>query len=213
MKTILVFGDSLTWGFMPSGAGRYPFEKRWPNIMQAQLGAGVRVIEEALNGRTTVRDSPYAANRSGKEMLPPLLEAHSPLDLVIVMLGTNDLQVHQQATAAMAARGCGALIDIVLKSNSAPGGKSAPPVLLVAPPPFNQPSGMMDLMFGDSVPESRKFGGAYRAVADFFRCHFFDAGSVISSSPVDGIHLDEAETRALGIAIAEVARRILDETA
>jgi lysophospholipase L1-like esterase len=89
MKTILCYGDSLTWGYNPADATRYPFEQRWPGVLQAELGSEVRVIEEALNGRTAATDSWVQPNRNGRAMLGPLLESHAPLDWVIVMLGTT----------------------------------------------------------------------------------------------------------------------------
>ena len=92
MAVILCFGDSLTFGFDPATGGRFAPPDRWPEVMASELGPEHTVITEALPGRTTVFDSPYAQARSGKELLAPILESHAPVDLVILMLGTNDLQ-------------------------------------------------------------------------------------------------------------------------
>ena len=93
MKTILCFGDSLTWGYDPVGPGRHAHDVRWPSVLEAELGGKARVIAEGLNGRTTVFDDFAAgADRNGARVLPTLLTSHAPLDLVIIMLGTNDMK-------------------------------------------------------------------------------------------------------------------------
>ena len=91
-KQILAFGDSLTWGANPGGRGRHRFEDRWTSVVEENL-IGVRVIAEGLGGRTTSFDDYSAmADRNGVKVLPTLLGSHYPLDLVAIMLGTNDLK-------------------------------------------------------------------------------------------------------------------------
>src|SRR5262249_26502974 len=97
MKTVMCYGDSLTWGYNPSDGTRYPFDQRWPGVLQQELGVGVRVIEEALNGRTAATDSWLLPDRNGRTLLAPLLESHAPLDLVILMLGTNAIAARPRA--------------------------------------------------------------------------------------------------------------------
>ena len=97
MKNVLCFGDSNTWGFMPESISlpcpeRHPHDVRWTGVLARELGGGYRVIEEGQNGRTTVHDDPFALARNGKTVLPAILESHKPLDLVVLMLGTNDLK-------------------------------------------------------------------------------------------------------------------------
>ena len=92
LKNILCFGDSNTWGYAPVTGERYPGHVRWTGVLQSCLGDDYFVIEEGLNGRTTVHNEPLRPHRNGASLLPVLLESHSPLDLVIVMLGTNDLK-------------------------------------------------------------------------------------------------------------------------
>ena len=90
---ILCFGDSNTWGYVPLTVDRYPESVRWTGVMAQALGAGFRIIEEGQNGRTTVWDDPLEGdNKNGLRYLPACLESHHPLDLVIIMLGTNDLK-------------------------------------------------------------------------------------------------------------------------
>ena len=92
MKTVVCFGDSNTWGYMPSGEGRYPFEKRWTTIVQRELGDNYFVIPEGLNGRTTVFEDPVEGDKSGLSHLSTILETHKPMDLIVILLGTNDLK-------------------------------------------------------------------------------------------------------------------------
>ena len=93
MKNILCFGDSNTWGYEPLVARRYPADVRWPGVLQNSLGSDYRVIEEGLNGRTTFINEDERPLRSGSDVLPIILESHRPLNLVVVMLGTNDLKL------------------------------------------------------------------------------------------------------------------------
>jgi lysophospholipase L1-like esterase len=207
VKTVLCFGDSLTWGFIPGTGGRLPFDARWPGIVQARLGPSVRVIEEALNGRTTTWDDTFLVGRNGRAVLPMLLESHSPLDLVILMLGINDIQPYRRLTAPEVGRGCGVLIDLVRQGPPGPRG-AAPDVLLVSPPPVGTPRGWMVQVFGGEE-QSRALAASYRAVAENRRCRFFDAATVTRASEADGVHLDEAGQLALGNAMAEVVRGTL----
>ena len=100
--TILCFGDSNTWGFIPgSDCERYAPDVRWPGVMAADLGPGYRVVEEAQNGRMTAWEDPAEpfVSKCGLTFLPVVLESQKPIDLVIIMLGTNDLKLHMNHTA------------------------------------------------------------------------------------------------------------------
>jgi lysophospholipase L1-like esterase len=92
MKNILCFGDSNTWGYSPTSTERYCVDKCWGNILGRTLGKDYHIIEEGLNGRTIASQLPERNDLSGKECIVMLLESHRPLGLVIIMLGTNDLQ-------------------------------------------------------------------------------------------------------------------------
>ncbi|MGA2640810.1 MAG: GDSL-type esterase/lipase family protein, partial [Spirochaetia bacterium] len=109
MREILCFGDSNTWGYDPVTQGRFPGDVRWTGVLQAALGPGFRVIEEGLNGRTTVWEDPVEGDKMGKRHLPPCLESQAPLDLVVLMLGTNDTKERYSAPPADIAAGVGVL--------------------------------------------------------------------------------------------------------
>jgi len=97
MEQILIYSDSLTWGIIPNTRNRLPFEKRWPGVFENKLntlGTNVRVIENCLNGRRTTWADPFKEGHDGSVGLAQVIEMHSPLRLVILMLGTNDFQMH-----------------------------------------------------------------------------------------------------------------------
>jgi len=191
-KHVLCYGDSVSWGIIPGSRQRHSYEKRWPGILQQLLGPDIRIIEECLNGRTTAWNDPFRPNRNGKDMLLPLLQTHSPIDLVILFLGTNDLQNMYGVTAYESALGAGALVDVIQGCRAEP--MAVPPkVLLVSPPRIIQPCGTMEEKFRNAEEKSRAFSHWYKRVADERGCFFFDAADLIQPSAVDGVHLDELQ--------------------
>ena len=147
MFEVLCYGDSNTWGADPATSTRFDRDIRWPGVLQKALGAGYHVIEEGLGGRTTVWEDPIEGHKNGKEYLIPCLATHSPLDLVIIMLGTNDLKVRFSATAQDIAAGAGILVDIVYKSGTVKNPKT-PKVLLLVPPPLGNLNGNEEMFEG-----------------------------------------------------------------
>jgi lysophospholipase L1-like esterase len=208
MFELLCFGDSNTWGYAPRTGQRYPRSVRWTGVLQAALGGDFLVIEEGLNGRTTVWEDQVEGDRNGKRHLVPILQSHAPLDLVVLLLGTNDLKKRYSAPPCDIAAGAGVLIDIILASGAGQAG-AAPAVLLLAPPPL-APSAATAFggMFEEGVEKSRGLGKLYREAARLRGCSFLDTGSIVTSSDVDGIHFEEESHRALGEAVAEEIRRL-----
>ena len=211
MKNVLCYGDSNTWGCVPltgpEPARRFPPATRWTGVFRRELGEGHWIVEEGLNGRTTVFEDPFQPHRNGRELLLPALLTHRPLDLVVVMLGTNDLKRHLNVTASDIAEGAGRLADVVAASGCGRD-EGAPSVLLVCPPPLARLD-PLDEVFEGGREKSQQLAGRYAAVAEERGCAFFDAGTVISSSDVDGIHLDEPEHERLGVALAAHVRPLL----
>ncbi len=207
MFDLMCFGDSNTWGYSPASGQRYPRNARWTGVLQAELGSDYIVIEEGLNGRTTVWEDPIEGDKMGKRHLLPLLQSHAPLDLVVVMLGTNDLKKRFSAHASDIAAGAGALVDIILASQAGRA-NAAPAVLLIAPPPLGKLSGFGG-MFEGGPEKSRDLGKHYREAARLRGCHFLDAAEIIRSSDLDGIHFEEREHQALGQAVARQVKKIL----
>ena len=207
MYEVLCYGDSNTWGYDPRTRGRYPRDVRWTGVLRACLGEGYHVIEEGLNGRTTVWDDPIEGHKNGRAYLVPCLETHRPLDLVIIMLGTNDLKVRFSLSAYDIANGARVLAREVLASTAGRDGR-APAMLLVAPPPTARLTEFAQ-MFAGAGERSALFSREYRRVAEELGCHYLDAGAVVCSCEQDGIHLEPGAHRALGEALAVEVRRIL----
>jgi lysophospholipase L1-like esterase len=210
MKSVLAFGDSLTWGFEAGAFKRHAFENRWPNALAARL-KDVRVIEEGMNGRTTVFPDPTCeAERNGAVALPMLLTTHQPLDLVIIMLGTNDIKYANRCRAFDAAMGMERLIKLVKTFDYLPDYK-IPEILIMSPPALCKTSDeWFNDLWGHALEESKLFAGHYKAVAEKLGVHFFDAGSVAQTDPIDGGHMTAADTKKLGEALVPVVKKILE---
>jgi len=217
MKTVLCFGDSNTWGYDPASGQRLPAEQRWTGVLQAELGHDYCVIAEGQNGRTTVWDDPIEGTRfapgghgkNGARYLLPCLESHHPVDLVVLALGVNDLKARFSLPAEDIARACGQLIDMVRACPFGPGG-GAPEVLLLAPAPVGKLTAFAT-MFAGAQEKSRLMGRYYRAQAEERGCGFLDAGEIITTSDVDGIHFEAPEHAKLGKAVAEAVRLMMEQ--
>ena len=211
MKTVLCYGDSLTWGSDVETGGRHAFEDRWTSVLQKALGDHVRVIDEGLRGRTTAYDEHLAdCDRNGARILPTVLYTHAPLDLVIFMLGSNDMKPAIAGTAAASLQGMRRLVEIAKHHAARIEGSGAPDALIVAPPPLVETADpFYAAMLAGGIEQSRMMASMYADLADEFECGFFDAGSIAKASPVDGVHLDAENTRALGKALAPMVRVML----
>lgn len=212
MDQILVYADSLTWGIIPGSRQRLPFEQRWPGVLERELakrGVVARVIEDALNGRRTVWDDPFKPGRNGLAGLEQRIEVNSPLALLILMLGTNDFQSAHAGNAAWhSAQGTAALVRAVRRAPIEPG-MTPPPILIVAPPPTKTARGEMAEKFAGAEQRSKGLARELQKIAEEFDCFFFDAGSVVRVSKLDGVHLDADQHSKLGAAMADVVKRCL----
>ena len=216
MPTVLCYGDSNTHGTPPmadlDACARFGPGTRWPGVMAEALGADWTVIEEGLPGRTTVHDDPIeGAWKNGLTVLPAILDSHRPIDLVVILLGCNDLKACFSVTAADIAESCGRLVRTVQASAAGPDG-AAPAVLLVSPPPVEE-TGVLAEMFAGGAKKSRGLAGAISAVAERTGAGFFDARTVASVDPLDGIHYSADTHRALGLAMADRVAQEMQGTA
>jgi len=210
MKNVLCFGDSNTWGAVPVETygvnRRYPLQDRWPSVLQSELGSSWHIIAEGLPARTTVLgDAVGGEHFSGLSYLKPCMLSHTPIDWLVVMLGTNDLKrqfdLEPQDVAEgldrvlIEARGVAELTGDRLKT------------LVVCPPPLTE-TGVFAEMFRGASSKSGRLAGAMEAVALKRNASFLDAGKVISSSTVDGIHLAADQHMALGKAVANTLAQL-----
>ena len=203
-RSILLFGDSNTHGTMPMPdlgfGGRFDRDERWAGRL-AKLLPGWDVIAEGHPGRTTVHDDPIeGAHRNGLTVLPALLESHKSLDVVLVMLGTNDLKERFSVNACDIALSLERLVRVIKASDCGPEDK-APAVLLVAPPPIIE-VGCLAGMFAGGAAKSVALAAEVAAAAKRAGVPFLDAGQVVQVSPIDGIHYDAAANPALAEAFA-----------
>jgi lysophospholipase L1-like esterase len=207
LRAVVCYGDSNTWGSDPGTGLRFPHELRWTSVVGHELGPTFDVIAEGLGGRTAGFDDPTGPGRNGRTHLLACLWSHAPLDAVVVMLGTNDLKSFFNASAAEIALGIEMLIVMITESVVGPAG-SSPRILVVAPPPLGKlPSEARGWGFAGRRGESRLLARAIGTVAERQGAMFLDAGTIIESSPLDGVHLDADAHRTLGI---EIARRLRD---
>lgn len=215
MKTILAYGDSLTFGSNPQPGGpRHDYEDRWPSVLERGLGGQARVIAEGLGGRTTAFDDWTAdADRNGARILPTLLASHAPLDMVIIMLGTNDLKPAVNGNALTASYGMRRLVQIT-RGHFAMLDEPVPDILLVAPPLVcATDNGDMMGHFGGlehALTQAGELALHYARRAQEWNTGFFDASTVAQPDPRDGIHLDAANTRAIGEGLVPVVKSMLD---
>ena len=205
---ILCFGDSNTFGTNPS-CGRWGRYTRWPGRLQQLLGEEYYVIEEGFSGRTTVFNDPLVPGRCGRDALPYALTCHRPLDLVILMLGSNDMKHHYSALPATIARGAGELVKMIQRFDYGPAFK-APQVLLIAPILLGEDiehSNYVD--YGPEAYEtSLRLSACYEKIARQTGAHFLDAATVAAPSKIDQLHMDAENHEKLAQAIAAKVREL-----
>lgn len=207
-RSVLAFGDNLTWGYDVYSGLRLPHADRWTTVLQSALAGDVDVIPEGLAGRTTAFDDHTGVpDRNGARILPTILATHSPLDVVVLMLGNSELRSYV-ANAIGAAHGMRRLIEIVRTQPNALA--PAPEIVVVAPPRLVDTT-HPDLkpMFEGAIEQSMRLADYLRRIAGEAGTDYFDAETVVAMSPVDGAHLDAASTRSLGLALVPIVQSAL----
>lgn len=209
-RTVLCFGDSNTHGTMamktPEDRGRHARHHRWPSVMGAALGDTWDVIAEGHPGRTAVFDDPIeGAHKNGLRALHAILESHRPIDLVILMLGTNDLKSRFHVSAYDIALGLQRLVTEILRTDCGPDG-AAPAVLLAAPVAVTE-TGMFTEIFAGSAAKSARLPELLQDMAHRHAVGFIDLNTVACVDPVDGIHLDADAHAAIGTAMARAVEK------
>lgn len=210
MKNILCYGDSLTWGYNAEGPSRHTLADRWPSVLQVELGSTAHVIADGLNGRTTAFDDHLAGeDRNGARTLAVTLGTHSPLDLVIIMLGANDMKPWIHGNAFVSKHGMARLAQIV-RTHPYQLQAPAPELIVVSPPAVTRTDNIeFSNAFAGGNEASKHLATYYKALSEELGCGFFDAGSVAVTTPLDGVHLDADNTRAIGRGLAPLVKQTL----
>lgn len=211
-KNILCFGDSNTHGYNSKTGGRFDVNERWTKLLQKNLGDDYYIIEEGLSGRTTSFEDPVFEGLCGLNVIYPCMMSHEPLDLVIIMLGTNDTKDRFNANSFIIGKGLERLAQKTIDTHAA--WRGAPNVLLIAPPPIHPDyakTAVAGEMGDKCVERSRGLAKEFKDVADRLHCHFLDAGSIpgIEMSPYDWMHLSLESHKLLADELTKVMKEIL----
>ncbi len=208
MATILCYGDSLTWGAAPQG-GRFTRNQRWPELLGAKLGANHEVINLGLPGRTTIWNDPFREGRNGSLSIQAALEIFGPVDVLNIMLGTNDLKRYFNIGAYEASKGIEQIIQKVRAPS--PHNFPAPKIVIVAPPNILSPKGDLADMYQGAVEKSQGLHQHYQRVATLYGCKFLNSASIIQPSELDGIHLDLLANQHLAEVLEPMMLALLEE--
>ena len=191
MKNILCFGDSNTWGYDPSTQTRFSKDIRWTGVLQQLLGSNYNIIEEGLNGRTTnVNEKQdhglgyFRPFRSAMDLLSVLIETNSPLDLIVVMLGTNDLKTNFNQSSEMIAKNMRLVCESIINNDYF----QSKSIILVSPTHINEESpNLLDSFIG-TTQASQSFSNSYRKISDDLNLYFVDASESVKTNKIDGLH-------------------------
>lgn len=211
MKRIFCYGDSNTFGHDPKDGSR--LAERWPKVLSSLLGSEYEIIEAGLCGRTSAFDDPFTEGMNGRAALAPTLWSAQPVDLVIIMLGTNDLQLKHHLSPEEIAGG----VETLLKFTENPEAwdKKNAKTLLISPIHLdpnigNSPMGFGDIFGGiETYQKSLALAPLLKALAEKYHVHFMNAADYAEPSPIDCLHMDEENHHKLAVAIEQKIHTIL----
>lgn len=216
-KHILCLGDSNTHGYCadPSdcadGGIRFNESERWTKLLQEKLGSDYLVIEEGLSGRTTVFHDPLFEGLAAIDYITPCLKSHEMIDLLIIMLGTNDTKDRFSASAPCIALGMSRLVQKAMATECWDGKK--PNILVIAPPPIGEgmlTSPVAGTMGSGCVVKSRALAKEYAAVCELLGVHFLDADAVnCEFNQIDYMHLTQKGHAALADALGTLVPQLV----
>lgn len=210
MINILCYGDSNTWGHNPADCTRFDENTRWTGRLAKMLGDKFRIIEEGLCGRTTVFDDSYSIGRNGLSAFVPCMQSHQPLDLIIIMLGTNDIRQEFNIMPKEVARGVREIVRYALDPMY---NELYPPakILIISPVHVRKSvmNGFFNEMYGfQSIEKSEKLAAALENTANELNAYFLDAAIYARASDKDGIHMDAESHKALADAVCGKIKEI-----
>lgn len=211
MAAVLCFGDSNTWGTVPLENRRYNESERWPALLKNMLQNSevtIEVIEEGQPGRTLVHHSPYQGDKSGQRYLKDCLVKYTP-ELVVILLGTNDLKKRYALSAQSIAKSAAKLARQTLQFSN-PLLKKPIQVILIAPPLVCE-VGFYANMYAGAAEKSAQLAKYYEQYAIQTGCVFFDASRIVTACPEEGIHWQADQHQRLAKALAPLVRSLLND--
>ncbi len=193
MINILCFGDSNTWGYDPATQTRFSNNIRWTGVLQNLLGNNFNIIEEGLNGRTTNINEReehalgyYRDFRSSMDLVSILIETNSPIDLVVVMLGTNDLKNNFNQSSDDISTNMKLVCEAIINNDYF----NSKTIILVSPTHINESSpNLLDSFIG-TAEKSKFLAKLYKKIADDLDLFFMDASQSVKTNQIDGLHWD-----------------------
>lgn len=205
-KHIVCFGDSNTHGYCAETNGRFDEMKRWTGLLRKKLGEEYLICEEGLNGRTSSFQDPLSEGLAGLDYILPCLLSHEPVDLLILMLGTNDCKQRFGLTAKNISDGMKRLVE---KAKSIGAWRDQPQILIVAPGPIRKECEASEAgaEMGICSVKSYELAGYYEKLAQEQGCGFLDAGGIVTMNTIDYMHLDESSHAKLAARLAEIIQR------
>lgn len=213
MKKIICFGDSNTWGYDPSGGWRYPKNVRWTGRLSELLGGGYQIVEEGENGRTIAYPAPWEWGlNAGIEYVLPMLELHAPADLLIIMLGTNDLNARQSLSSAAVAESLRGMLALIRDYQGTHPDSADMKILIAAPPAIGD-----GIAFSPFAPlfdvhtvarRAKELAACFESVAKQCGCYFLNTSGAVSGGRIDSVHLSPEGHAALAGMIAEKVKEI-----
>ena len=212
-KRILCFGDSNTWGYNPKNLQRYDDEVRWTGVLQATLGDEYTVIEEGQNGRTIALDDWTDGLKNGLKYAKACIESQSPLELMIVMLGTNDLKSKYKLKPYDIGREMDYFLQQIIAHNQYMLRNQDMRILVMSPPHMSD--GLKTTWIGEeynpeeAIEYSKGLAKEFRRYARLYKCSFLDTASLVETSPYDGCHMAPDMHEILGKAVADKVKEIL----
>ncbi len=213
-KHIVCYGDSNTHGYQAATNGRFNEEERWTCLLQNLLGEEFLIIEEGLSGRTTCFDDPLFEGLSGLSYLYPCLMSHEPVDLLVVMLGTNDTKERFHASAACIALGMKRLVEKAASIKDCwTDGRAN--ILIVTPQnidPRYEQTEVGPTMGKGCAQKSAGLAKEYKKIAELTGCHYLDANEALSApaNDIDFMHLTAQGNEQLAKALAKIIPGLLE---
>jgi len=198
MKRILCYGDSNTWGWVPSSMGTQRYSTSWPVLLRQKLGKDYIVIQESLGGRTTAFDDPRPefSMRNGLASLPAILESHLPLDLVIFMLGTTDTKEMMNLSTKQITNGMKQLVQTT-KNFKTLKNTSSPNILIIVPPIVKETADFASKLFIGGTKKATELIQTYKQLADEQNVEYLDPTNQIKVDQEEGVHIDESNHKIL----------------